>query len=151
MPHLHLVTQIHASAETCFGLSLDVDLHRLSTGGHEEIVAGVRSGEMRLGDQVTWRANHFGIPWRMTSKISDYERPTRFVDEQQSGPFASWYHEHRFEEHDGVTTMTDLVDYRSPAGPIGTLADRVVLERYMTNLLDRRNSFLKAQAEAGKD
>ena len=151
MPHLHLVTQIDASAKTCFGLSLDVDLHRLSTGGHEEIVAGVRSGEMRLGDQVTWRARHFGIPWRMTSKITDYERPTRFVDEQQSGPFASWHHEHRFEEHDGVTTMTDLVDYRSPAGPLGTLVNRVVLERYMTNLLNRRNAFLKAQAEAGKD
>ena len=87
----------------------------------------------------------------MTSKITDYERPTRFVDEQQSGPFASWHHEHRFEEHDGVTTMTDLVDYRSPAGPLGTLVNRVVLERYMTNLLNRRNAFLKAQAEAGKD
>ena len=145
-----MVTQINAPAETWFALSLDVDLHRLSTGGHEEIVAGVRSGEMRLGDQVTWRARHFGIPWRMTSKITDYERPTRFADEQQSGPFASWHHEHRFEEHDGVTTMTDLVDYRSPAGPLGTLVDRVVLERYVTNLLDRRNVFLRPQAEDGK-
>ena len=86
-----------------------------------------------------------------TRATSDYERPTRFVDEQQSGPFASWHHEHRFDEHEGVTTMTDLVEYRSPAGPLGTLVDRVVLERYMTNPLERRNTFLKTRAEAVAD
>jgi ligand-binding SRPBCC domain-containing protein len=148
VPHLHLVTEIDAPAEVCFALSLDVDVHRQSTGGDEEVVAGVMTGEMKLGNQVTWRARHFGIPWRMTSKITEYEHPIRFVDEQKSGPFASWHHEHRFVENNGVTTMTDVVDYRSPAGPIGVLVDRVALERYMTNLLNGRNAFLKEQAEA---
>jgi ligand-binding SRPBCC domain-containing protein len=148
VPQLRLVTEIQASADACFALSLDVDVHRQSTGGDEEVVAGVMTGEMALGDSVTWRARHFGVPWRMTSKITAYDRPRRFVDEQQSGPFAAWHHEHRFAEQDGVTTMTDLVDYRSPAGPIGALVDRIALERYMTDLLGRRNSFLKSAAES---
>ena len=94
MPHLELTTSIAASLQRCFDLSLDVDLHTQSTGAREEIVGGVRSGQMTLGDDVTWKAWHFGIPFRMTSKITEYESPVHFVDEQIRGPFTCWRHEH---------------------------------------------------------
>jgi ligand-binding SRPBCC domain-containing protein len=148
MPRLELTTTIEAPPEVCFDLSLDVDLHTQSTGAREEIVGGVRTGRMTLGDEVTWRAWHFGVPFRMTSAITEHERPTRFVDEQIRGPFARWRHEHRFEANGGGTLMTDIVDYRSPFGPIGTLVDRLRLERYMVELLARRNEFLRRAAEA---
>jgi len=147
MPHLELFTLIDAVPESCFDLSLDVDLHTQSTGAREEIVAGVRSGLMVLGDDVTWKAWHFGIPFRMTSAITEYERPTRFVDEQTRGPFARWRHEHRFEPNNGGTRMVDVVDYRSPLGPLGSLVDRIRLEQYMVELLRRRNEFLRVHAE----
>lgn len=148
MPHVELVTMIDAPPERCFDLSLDVDLHTQSTGAREEIVAGVRSGQMVLGEDVTWKACHFGVPFRMTSAIIEHERPTRFVDEQTRGPFASWRHEHRFEPTGGGTRMIDVVDYRSPLGPIGSLVDRIRLERYLGDLLRRRNEFLRSQAES---
>jgi hypothetical protein len=44
--------------------------------------------------------------------------------------------------------MTDLVRYRSPAGPLGRLVDRVFLERYMRRLLMLRNAWLKDNLEA---
>ena len=147
MPHLELVTLIDAAPERCFDLSLDVDLHTQSTGAREEVVGGVRSGQMVLGDDVTWKAWHFGIPFRMTSAITEYERPERFVDEQVRGPFGSWCHEHRFDPRAAGTRMVDVVDYRSPLGPIGALVDRVRLERYMGDLLARRNEFLRIAAE----
>ena len=71
---------------------------------------------MSLGQTVTWQARHFGLPFRMTSKITEYERPTHFVDEQVSGPFAFWWHEHRFEEQHGHSLMTDLVRDLVPFG-----------------------------------
>lgn len=148
MPHLELTTTIEAPVEVCFDFSLDVDLHTQSTGAREEIVGGVRSGGMALGDDVTWKAWHFGIPFRMTSEITEYERPARFLDEQTRGPFASWRHEHRFEDRDGGTLIRDVVDYRSPLGPVGSLVDRIRLERYMVGLLQRRNEFLRLAAEA---
>jgi hypothetical protein len=86
MPHLELSTTIRAAPEVCFDLSLDVEVHTESTGAREEIIGGVRSGGMRLGDTVTWRARHYGIPFTMTSKIIELERPLRFVDEQVRGP-----------------------------------------------------------------
>ena len=148
MPTIRLETLIAAPPEACFALSLSVDAHTQSmAGSSERAVAGVTSGEMREGETVTWRARHFGVAWRMTSRIAEYEPPDRFVDEQVSGPFARWWHEHRFEPHGAGTRMIDTVEFGSPLGVFGRVVDRLVLTRYMTRLLDRRNEWLKRRLE----
>ena len=64
------------------------------------------------------------------------------------GTFASFDHDHIFEHQDGVTTMNDVFDYRSPLGPLGRLADLLFLERYMTRLIEARAAAIRAAAEA---
>jgi ligand-binding SRPBCC domain-containing protein len=91
MPRIRLTTDIEAPPEVCFDLVLNVDT-QLALDGRMQAVAGVRTGPLHQGDEVTWRSQHFGIPWRMTSRIMVTERPRRFVDEMQRGPFASWRH-----------------------------------------------------------
>lgn len=146
MPRLVLTTEIAAPAQACYDLSLTVEAHTSSMAASgERAVAGTTSGVMGLGDTVTWRARHFGIPFTMTSRITAHEAPHRFVDEQVSGPFARWWHEHTFVEAGGVTTMTDVVEFASPLGPLGRFVDRVVLTRYMTRLLTERNGWLAAE------
>ena len=144
MPRIELTTEIPATPEECFELSLSVDAHRSSMADSgERAVAGVTSGVMRLGDSVTWKARHFGLPITMTSVISAYDAPHRFVDEQQSGPFRRWWHEHRFEPAAGGTRMTDVVEFEAPVGAVGRLVNVLVLTRYMTTLLERRNAWLR--------
>lgn len=84
----------------------------------------------------------------MTSRISACEAPHRFVDEQVSGPFRRWHHEHRFEAVDGGTLMTDVATFESPAGLLGRAVDRLVLASYMTRLLRERNEWLAAHVRA---
>ncbi|WP_425310977.1 hypothetical protein [Fictibacillus nanhaiensis] len=43
--------------------------------------------------------------------------------------------------------MTDQFDYKSPFGMIGRLADRLFLEKYMTDFIVRRAKALKEIAE----
>ena len=144
MPRIELTTSISATPEQCFELSLSVDAHRSSmSDSGERAIAGVSSGVMRRGDAVTWRARHFGVPFTMTSVISEYDAPHRFVDEQESGPFRRWWHEHRFEPVAGGTLMTDVVEFEAPAGAVGRLVNVLVLTRYMTKLLERRNVWLR--------
>jgi len=143
MPRIELSTPLSASPERCFELSLSVDAHTASMADSvERVVAGVTSGVMGLGETVTWRARHFGIPFTMTSVISQLEAPYRFVDEQTSGPFRSWWHEHTFEPVGVGTRMTDVVEFESPAGPIGRWVNALVLTNYMTRLLEKRNAWL---------
>jgi ligand-binding SRPBCC domain-containing protein len=147
---IRLETVIAAPAGDCFGLSLSVDAHAASMRrSGERAVGGVTSGVMKLGDTVTWRARHFGIVFRMTAAITEYQYPSRFVDEQLHGPFRRWWHEHTFTATaNGTTVMTDVVQFQSPLGRLGSLADHLVLDRYMPHLLRQRNTWLKTTLEA---
>ncbi|HLL77353.1 MAG TPA: SRPBCC family protein [Pyrinomonadaceae bacterium] len=146
MAKIHLETFIGAPPEVCFDLCLDVNFHERA--GHGRAVAGKTAGALRLGDTVTWEATHFMVRQQLTSKIVIYERPRLFVDEMQRGAFARWRHEHRFvPQAGGGTLATDDVYFASPLGPLGRLADHLVLESYMTRFLFRQNAHLKREAE----
>jgi ligand-binding SRPBCC domain-containing protein len=114
----------------------------------ERAVGGVTSGRIGLGESVTWSARHFGLPWRMTSTISAYARPSRFVDEQTKGPFRTWRHEHLFAPDPAGTRMTDIVDFTAPLGPLGSVVAVVVLTPYLNRLIARRNAELEATLRA---
>jgi ligand-binding SRPBCC domain-containing protein len=149
MPTIRLETYIEATVERCFDLSLNVDLHRLSTAQtHERPIAGVMTGEMKLGDTVTWEAVHFGIKQHLTSQITAYERPSRFVDEMVQGTFREMIHLHVFVPQPPGTLMVDLFTFRAPLGLLGRVAETLVLTRYMKGLLLTRNRYLKRVAEA---
>ena len=68
-------------------------------------------GEMRPGLVIDHRLRIHGFPLRWRSKITDWNPPSRFVDEQVRGPYRLWIHEHRFEERDGGTLVHDHVRY----------------------------------------
>jgi len=67
--------------------------------------------EMRVGMVMEHRLRLHGFPLRWRSKITAWEPPARFVDEQVRGPYRLWIHEHRFEERDGGTLVHDHVRY----------------------------------------
>lgn len=73
--------------EELFDLARSIDAHKDSMAqSKEEAVAGVMSGLISLGQEVTWRAWHFGVPIRMTSRITEMQAPIYFVDEPGQGP-----------------------------------------------------------------
>jgi ligand-binding SRPBCC domain-containing protein len=138
-----LVTESDLPVDELFDASLSIDAH-LDSMAHsrERAIAGVTSGMIGLGETVTWRARHFGVWFTMTSRITELERPRRFVDEQVSGPFRSFRHEHTFTVESGRTRMTDTLTIGSPV--FGRLAERLVLVPYLRRLIRRRNAHLLA-------
>jgi ligand-binding SRPBCC domain-containing protein len=143
-----LETEIAAPIDHVFDLARDIGLHAASmSASGEHAIAGRMRGPIEAGETVTWRARHFGIWWTLTSRITVVERPSRFADEQVAGPFRRFSHVHAFLAVPGGTLMTDDWDHTPPFGPLGWLADRLFLGRYMHRLLEARNAFLKAEAE----
>ncbi len=80
--------------------------------------------EMKVGLRIEYRLKIHGIPVRWQSEISAWDPPYRFVDEQRRGPYNLWHHEHRFEEKDGGTLCSDVIQYRAPGGPFRALVER---------------------------
>ncbi len=152
MPIIKLQTEIIAPIEIVFDLSRSIDLHKRSTKQtNEEAIGGRTSGLIGDGETVTWRAKHFGVYQTLTSKITEFDSPNRFVDEMIDGIFKSFRHEHRFESNNNeTTTLFDVFDYSSPFGIFGRIADKLFLKNYMKKLLEKRNEIIKEFAENGK-
>lgn len=107
----------------------------------ERAIAGVTSGLIGGGEEVTWRAWHFGVPIRMTSRITAMTEPESFVDEQVRGPFRSFRHEHEFRPDGSGTLMVDRVRFTAPLGPLGSIAE-FVLGPYLRRLIEKRNTHI---------
>jgi ligand-binding SRPBCC domain-containing protein len=61
----------------------------------------------------------------MTSAVTAYDYPNRFVDEQQRGPFGRWGHEHLFAAlPDGTVLDAARRGVPVPLGLLGSAADR---------------------------
>ncbi|WP_342614427.1 hypothetical protein [Peribacillus frigoritolerans] len=71
----------------------------------------------------------------------------RSVDIMVKGAFHSFVHTHQFIEESGGTIMMDKFQYESPFGPIGVLADKLFLEKYMREFIISRAKALKKIAE----
>ena len=149
MTVIRVETEIAAPPALCFDLARSIELHIASTGRTEErAIAGVRSGLIGAGEEVTWSARHFGVRQSLTSRITVFDPPRHFRDSMVRGAFARFDHDHHFEAHDGGTRMRDLFDYAAPLGPLGRLAERLVLDRYLRRLLVERARVIKTVAES---
>ncbi|TKV29199.1 SRPBCC family protein [Arthrobacter sp. NamB2] len=110
----------------------------------ERAIGGVTSGLIGPGQHVTWRAWHFGLPIRMTSFITEFDAPRRFVDEQRRGPFRTFRHVHEFSTEGGQTTMVDRIEFSAPFGVVGAAVERILLRPCLRYLITARNRFLVA-------
>jgi ligand-binding SRPBCC domain-containing protein len=149
MPTIDLQTAIAAPVERVFDLSRSVDLHTVSASRTaERAVAGVTSGLIGPGQEVTWRARHFGIWQSLTVRITAFERPTHFADVMLRGAFRRMEHHHYFEQSAEGTIMRDVFTYEPPLGILGRIADVVFVRRYMRFFLIERNRVIKTTAES---
>lgn len=86
----------------------------------------------------------FSVPVRWRTRITDWRPEQRFVDEQESGPYALWRHTHEFEARGASTLMRDVVDYSEPLGPIGTVAHVLFVRRTLDRIFDfRRDAIVR--------
>ena len=148
METIRIELWIDAPPELCFDLARDLDLHvRSLAHTNERAVAGRTSGLIELGEEVTWRARHFGVMQHFTSRITAFDRPHHFRDSMLRGAFRSFEHDHEFVASNGGTQMTDTLVFAAPLGILGRIAEMLVLRRYLENLLRNRGEVIKSEAE----
>ena len=148
MPTIILETPIAAPIDLVFDMARDLDVHARTVPHTKECATGSSDGRrIAPGDTLTFEAAHFGIRQRLVSRITAFERPTLFADELVSGAFRSLRHTHTFESVEGGTLMRDRLEFTSPLGVLGRIADALLLERYMRRFLAARNRNLKRIAE----
>jgi ligand-binding SRPBCC domain-containing protein len=81
---------------------------------------------MAEGTLIRYRLRLFGVPFEWLTRISVWNPPQDFVDEQVEGPYRMWMHKHLFVETSDGTRMHDAVTYELPFYPVGELAAPLV-------------------------
>jgi len=84
-------------------------------------VAEMSTPRIQKGSQIKYNLRIRGVPLSWTTDILEWQPPSRFVDSQKKGPYASWVHEHRFQALGPGTLMSDRVVYQLPLGKLGAL------------------------------
>ena len=95
--------------------------------------------EMKAGVEIDYRLRLHGVPMKWRSRITAWEPPHRFVDEQVKGPYRRWVHEHRFIPQEGGTLVSDLVHYDMVGG---WLADRLMVRHDLRRIFEYRQARL---------
>ena len=99
---------------------------------------------MYAGMIVTYRLRPFAgiaIPW--TTEITHVEEPFFFVDEQRSGPYRLWHHQHLFAEGHQELYMTDIVHYQLSFGWLGHLCAGAFVRRRLERIFQYRKQVLE--------
>ena len=81
---------------------------------------------IREGTLVDYELRLFGVPLRWRARISSWEPPTGFVDEQVRGPYRLGEHAHRFRQVGDGTVVEDEMRYGLPVWPVGEIVHPLV-------------------------
>lgn len=91
------------------------------------------------GSVIEYRIQLGPVPLRWKTVIQQWSPPSHFVDQQQRGPYALWWHEHILRPEGGRTRMIDRVSYAAPLGPLGKLANHLFIERTLRSIFAYRS------------
>lgn len=101
--------------------------------------------EMTLRAVIRYRVHIMGLPINWTTRITEWDPPHRFVDVQERGPYAQWTHTHIFEPLDqDRTMMRDRIAYSMRFGPLGEVANRLLVESQLRTIFAYREQTVSA-------
>lgn len=83
--------------------------------------------EMKAGTLLDYQIRLHGFPMKWRTRITLWNPPFEFVDEQLHGPYALWIHRHTFlEDGPKATLIRDEVQYRLPFSPFGEVVHPLI-------------------------
>jgi ligand-binding SRPBCC domain-containing protein len=99
---------------------------------------------MSEGTLIDYRIKLSGIPFGWKTRISKWDPPFCFIDEQLKGPYALWHHTHEFTDAgNGTTRMSDTVKFISSGWILAPLMHYLFVNRLVKAIFDYRNKKLK--------
>ncbi|MBU3679128.1 MAG: SRPBCC family protein [Candidatus Kapabacteria bacterium] len=106
-------------------------------------------GQPGLGYEVTLKIRQFLVfVMRWKVKITAYQPPRLMVDEQIRGPFKFWKQTRLINEVNGVTELTDIVEYEAPFGILGRIANALLIRRQVEQMFTYRQATTKRLLES---
>lgn len=99
-----------------------------------------QTGGIRDGDGATIELRKGPVRQRWVAVHRNYVEGRQFVDDQVSGPFASWTHTHRFiPDGPEASVLEDEIEYRLPGATVGELVGGTFTEHSLERMFAFRH------------
>jgi ligand-binding SRPBCC domain-containing protein len=108
-----------------------------------DITSGNDSEKMYAGMIISYRLKplpFFTTNW--VTEITHVEDNCFFIDEQRIGPYKLWHHQHILVPKESGVLMQDIITYQPPFGIIGTIANKLVIEKKLNEIFEYRRQVL---------
>jgi ligand-binding SRPBCC domain-containing protein len=107
-----------------------------------EITSDARGIEIYKGMIITYKVSPLlKIRMNWATEISNVEKPHFFVDDQKSGPFKYWHHQHFFKEIEGGVLIEDIVSYEAPI--LGSIIEGLLVNKRVDAIFEFRKKKLE--------
>jgi ligand-binding SRPBCC domain-containing protein len=98
---------------------------------------------MAQGIDIDYAIRLFGVRLRWRSRITAYDPPHSFVDEQLKGPYALWQHRHTFTPEGQGVIARDEVSYALPFGALGRAAQWIYVRWALNAIFNYREKMVR--------
>jgi len=103
------------------------------------VTSGELPEQIYPGQIITYKVSPIlGIPLFWMTEITQVIKNKLFVDEQRTGPYKMWHHQHHFEQQDGYVLMTDIVHYQLPFFFLGRIAHALFVKKQLNEIFKFR-------------
>jgi ligand-binding SRPBCC domain-containing protein len=127
-------SRIAATPGVVFGFHEEPGAFRRLVPPWEKVEVLAHGGSLKPGSRMVLRTNVGPVRLLWVAVHTEYDPPHLFADRQERGPFAAWYHRHRFlDDGEGGTLLRDEVAFEPPLGWLG----RVLIGRWVNKKLER--------------
>jgi len=109
-----------------------------------EILSRTGNGKMFKGQIIRYKVTvlpFVRVKW--VTEITEVSDLDYFIDEQRTGPYSLWHHEHHFKVVRGGVEMTDLLTYSIPFHFLGQIAHWLFVERELKAIFEHRSQTLQ--------
>ena len=99
--------------------------------------------KMYQGMMISYKVSPLpGFKSNWLTEITHVEPGKYFVDEQRSGPYKIWHHEHKLIPTEKGVLMTDLITYEPPFGILGQIANKLLIQSKLEEIFAYRRNRL---------
>lgn len=103
------------------------------------VTSKYHSQKMYPGMIITYKVSPLlGLKMNWMTEITHVKEKEYFVDEQRSGPYTIWHHQHKIEAIEGGVLMTDIITYKPPFGILGAIANSLIIKKQLKEIFDYR-------------
>jgi ligand-binding SRPBCC domain-containing protein len=106
------------------------------------------AGGIETGARVVIRLGFGFVSIKWVAVHTRYEKNRLFEDTQESGPFRSWRHQHRFAAEGSGARLTDHIDFELPGGRVAERIFGAVIRAQLEKMFAYRHKVTKETVEA---